>query len=55
MKGDLCNELLASAALLCQVDVDLRALPAAPILLTTDASSTAEASASTFVPPRAFS
>ena len=34
VKGDLCSELLASAALLCQVDVDLRA-PAAPILLTT--------------------
>ena len=49
VRGELCNELLACAVLLSQVDVDLRA-PAAPILLTTDASSTAEASASAFLP-----
>ncbi|CAE7264901.1 unnamed protein product [Symbiodinium sp. CCMP2592] len=49
--GELCSELLVSAMLLCQVDVDLRA-PAAPVLLTTDASSTAEASAAVQVPER---
>ncbi|CAE7248000.1 unnamed protein product [Symbiodinium sp. CCMP2592] len=49
--GELCSELLVSAVLLCQVDVDLRA-PAAPVLLTTDASSTAEASAAVQVPER---
>ena len=53
VKGDLCNELLVSVALLCQVDVDLRA-PAAPILLTTDASSTAEVGAATFLPSPLF-
>ncbi|CAE6927060.1 unnamed protein product [Symbiodinium sp. CCMP2592] len=47
--GELCSELLVSAVLLCQVDVDLRA-PAAPVLLTTDASSTAEAGAAALVP-----
>ena len=49
VKGDLCNELLAAVALLCQVGVGLRA-PAAPTLLTTDASTGAEASASATVP-----
>ena len=43
MRGDLCNELLASDALLSQVYVDLRA-PAAPSLLASDASTSAEAS-----------
>ena len=50
VKGDLCSELLACAALLSQVDVDLRA-PAAPLVLTTDASSSAEAGASASLPP----
>ncbi|CAE7900312.1 unnamed protein product, partial [Symbiodinium microadriaticum] len=51
VRGDLCNELLVGAALLSQADVDLRAV-GAPILLTTDASSSAEASAATHVPSR---
>ena len=49
VRGDLCNELLSCVALLCQVDVDLRA-PAAPVLLSTDASSSAEAGAAAFLP-----
>ena len=49
VQGDLCNELLAATALLCQVDVDIRA-PGAPFILTTDASSTAEAGAVTTIP-----
>ena len=49
VQGDLCNELLAATALLCQVDVDIRA-PGAPLILTTDASSTAEAGAVTTIP-----
>ena len=49
VRGNLCNELLTAAALLCQVDVDIRA-PGAPLVLTTDASSTAEAGAVAEIP-----
>ncbi|CAE7241985.1 unnamed protein product, partial [Symbiodinium sp. CCMP2456] len=49
VRGDLCNELLAATVLLCQVDVDIRA-PGAALVLTTDASSTAEAGAVAEIP-----